>query len=387
MSNFGLRHFLVVAVLGLLVGSSTAVGEAVDPALEVFKKDIKPVESLVPEGVSVEDGFKPGTGKAIGRVTAVKGKVLAIHRNEKTAYTLKKKYEVFADDMVIADENARVHLEFNDGSLIAMGSYTKMTLDHSVYNPSKGTRDSLINLLFGKARFVVKKLAEFRDSRYNVRTPTAIAGVRGSDFAISVAPGSPLVTTLMTGKDTTVIFSGDKPPAQVVGPMSVSRAAAGVAPSPPADIPIYDVGPFEISGVPNWAYWAGGGAAAIAVGVAAFSSSGGDDSGSPALRVQGVSPVEGSTIPGLVDTDITFTFSEDINPATIANVNLISADIWTINSVTNTSTNTVVVQVTNPQSIPTDGFTLQFSNITRATDGSALSGQTSRFQTNIEIIM
>jgi hypothetical protein len=378
MRKIGMVCLIVSAILGLCIVPS-ATGEAPgDPLVEIFKKDIKPKESLIPEGVMIAKDYKPGRGATIGTVKAIKGRVLAIHRDEKTAYILKKGSELFVDDTLITEKDSRAHAEFKDGSIIALGSYTKMVVDKSIYDPSKSTRDSLVRLLFGKARLIVTKLVNLRNSQVKVKTPTAVIGVRGSDFAVSVAHVNPLITTLMTGKDTTVLIAGDIGPAQVVGPMSVSTCIEGGAATAPVGISVYDTLLFKISGIPNWGYWAAGGTAAIATG---FALSNGSDSDPPITpvgpRVSSISPPENSALPGLIPIDITITFNKAISPVTISNFNITATtDPWGINTVTNVNSTTVIVQVENPSSIPADGFTLELLNITGpAPDNLPLEGQ------------
>ncbi len=382
MRKSGLFCFIVSAILGLCIVSSTTGEMPGDRLVEVFKKDIKPKESLIPAGVIIAKDFEPGRGKAIGTVKAIKGQVLTIHRDEKTAYILKKGNELFTYDTLITEKDSKAQAEFNDGSIITLASYTKIVLDKSVYDPAKSTRDSLAKLLFGKARFIVTKLVNFRNSQFKVNTPTAVLGVRGSDFAVSVAYGSPLITTLMTGKDTTVVFTGDKPPAQVIGPMSTSSSIAGGAPTPPSGISVYDISPFKIAGVPDWAYWAGGGAAAIAAGFAVLSDS--DSESGPAVSY--VNPPKEELIPALsAITTFTFLFSKPITSAdgTVSDNEFVltldnGADNWSIvtGSGQQTAAQTVEVQVTNPDSIPLDGFTLTLVNF-QDSAGNPLEAPTS----------
>lgn len=385
MRKSGLFCVIVSAILGLCIVSSTTGEMPGDRLVEVFKKDIEPKESLIPAGVIIAKDFEPGRGKAIGTVKAIKGQVLTIHRDKKPAYILKKGNELFTYDTLITGKESKARAEFNDGSIIALGSYTKIVLDKSVYDPAKSTRDSLTKLLFGKVRFIVTKLVNFRNSQFKVNTPTAVLGVRGSDFAVSVAYGSPLITTLMTGKDTTVLIAGDIGPAQVVGPMSTSSSAAGGASTPPTGISVYDISPFKIAGVPDWAYWAGGGAAAIAAGFAVLSDSDSkSDSGGPAVDY--VNPSAESLIAALsAITTFTFLFTKPITSAdgTVSDNEFVLAldnggDNWSIVPVSGqqTAAQTVEVQVTNPDSIPSDGFTLTLVNFTDAA-GNPLAAPTS----------
>ena len=139
-----------------------------------------------------------------------------------------------------------------DKSVFSLASNSKLVLDESVYNAQKDERSSTLSLLFGRARFIVAQLTGKSD--YRIKTPTAVCGVRGSDLAMAVAPEKistssvsralawlnpvqeahaqgplPLLTVLVTGPGTSVSFTGLVGVAQVVGPVSVSAAAAGAS--------------------------------------------------------------------------------------------------------------------------------------------------------------
>jgi len=310
--------------------------------------------------------------------------VLTIHRNEKTAYILKKGNELYTYDTIISEEQSKAQAKLNDGSIISIGPYTKLVFDISVYDPSKPVRNSLLSLLFGKARFIVTKLVSFRDSKFKVKTPTAVAGVRGSDFAICVAPGSPLTTTIMTGEGTTVTFAGNTGPTQLVGPMSASSATQGMAATASLPISSYITTPFisgALSKVPYWYYIAGGVATGGAVVLLNDSgSSSGSGSGGPTAT----SPQEGQAIPGLVDTTIRFNFSTNMTQAGITEANFVLASVdplWVVvggslNWPNLPNTDAVEIDVTNANSIPVDPFTITLSGFTDI-GGTTLGGQTS----------
>ena len=378
MRKIGVFCVIVAAIFGLCIISSYAGDKPGDKLTEIFKKDIKPRVSLIPAGVKIAKDFKPGKGKPIGTVKVIKGVVLTIHRDEKTAYILKKGNKLYTYDTLISEEQSKAQAKLNDGSFITMGPYTKLVFDKSVFDPSKPARNSLLSLLFGKARFIVTKLANFRDSRFKVKTPTAVAGVRGSDFALCVAPGSPLTTTIMTGKGTTVTFAGNTGPTQLVGPMSASSATQGMAATASLPISNYLTAPFisgALSKVPYWYYVAGG----VAAGGAIVLLDDSDSDTDPPI-VTSVNPVEGTSIPGNgAITPITFSFSSNMTQAGITESNFVitTLELWSVvaASLSWPNSQTVQVSVTNPNSIPASGFTITLTGFTD-TGGNPLAGQT-----------
>jgi len=228
-----------------------------DKLLAVFKKELKPTADLLPSGVREVEEFKPGAGAPVGTMEMVQGYVLVLHQGGTEAYGAKRDNPLFQGDTLVTGERSRIRAKMNDGSVFSLTSYSKLVIDKSVYDPQKEARESFLSLLFGKARFVVSKLKGGRGSEdFVVKTPTAICGVQGSDFALSVAPkeealvsstgwfnwytglimireaqaaepGFGLATTLLTGSETTVSFAGLIGQTQTIGAFSASVAAAG----------------------------------------------------------------------------------------------------------------------------------------------------------------
>ncbi len=288
--------------------------EAGDKLIEIFKKDVKPPVDLLPEGVEIVEGFEPGEGASIGTAKKLKGKILVIHKGAKVAYELKKGQDLFTGDMLISGEDSSIHAKLIDKSVFSLAPYSKMILDKFIYDPEKDSRDSFVSLLFGKARFIASKLIGSRDDDFRVKTPTAYAGVRGSDFAISVVPVEELsasrsdwlnklslvseahaqvnnlATTILAGEETrlSVIGEDEAKTEVIVESMSVTRVIAGMAPIVPLAVMAALViealtiagpalGSMAGAGIGLGTYLAGG---AIAVaGVAAASSGGGGGGG------------------------------------------------------------------------------------------------------------
>ncbi|MBL7175058.1 MAG: FecR domain-containing protein [Desulfobacteraceae bacterium] len=153
----------------LLVGS--AFGAAGSPSV-----------SLLPKDLVMEKKFKRGLGLPVGRVLLVQGRVVIMHADMKKGYWAKKKFPLFKGDTIVTQKRGRIRFSLNDGSILTMGSRTKMVINRSVYNEKKKSRSSFLSMAFGKARFKVRKLFGFRRSLFKVKTPTTVAGVRGSDW-------------------------------------------------------------------------------------------------------------------------------------------------------------------------------------------------------------
>ncbi|MEW6220610.1 MAG: FecR family protein, partial [Thermodesulfobacteriota bacterium] len=228
-----------------------------DRLAQVFFKEVTPPTDLLPAGVRLAPGFEPGSGEPIGAVEMTVGRAWIVHLGANVAYDAGRERPLFAGDTLVTGEKAQLKARLNDRSSFAMAGHTKMVLDKAVYDPDQDRRTSVLQVLFGRARFLVNRLKGGYDQDFEVRTPTAICGVRGSDFAIAVLPedaataqeegwrqwlaellsvrsahalvGGALVTTVLTGTNTTVGFSGLVGGMQTLGSGMLSTAAMGGA--------------------------------------------------------------------------------------------------------------------------------------------------------------
>lgn len=256
---------LVASVAFLLTHISiTQSGSIADKIKEQFKKEYKPESPLLPAGVTVKAEFEPGDGPAIGSAQMVQGEALVIHKGQSAAYKLKKGSPLFAGDTLITNERSRINAKMNDKSVIGLAPVSKLVLDKSVYDPQKDERSSFLSLLWGRARFIVSKITG-KKPNYQVKTPTAVCGVRGTDFALAVTPAgeeftasrkssAPKVSLVSTAHaaamvPVTIIVVGPNGTVGMatsmgtvtVGELNAAFAALGVAPGAPVSMPLSDV--------------------------------------------------------------------------------------------------------------------------------------------------
>ena len=175
----------------LLIGTLPAVGE----------ETVRDVE--------IREGFAPGIGDPIGEVTRIRGKILIVHKGANIGYWAAKGLPLFGGDELFSRERARARLNFTDGSRITMGAESSMTLTRNIYDPKKKHRSGFVKMGVGKIRFTIRKLTDFKNSEYKIKTETSVIGVRGSDFLVVVTrEDGDLVTRITTFEDTELEVRG-----------------------------------------------------------------------------------------------------------------------------------------------------------------------------------
>ena len=211
-------------------------------AFQAFAADAPSSEALLPPGWVLSDTYRQGPGTPVGKVASVTGKVVIVHADGPQGYLAEVNHALYEKDLLVTREQARATIELNDGSRIALAEVTRLIIDRSVYDPSVGSRESFLEMSLGKARFWVRKIIGAKRSAFRVKTETAIAGVRGSDFVIQAtrlativtalkntrlevfAPGAPEQVVVLADFQRTVVAAGKVPGApEAVSPQEIDR--------------------------------------------------------------------------------------------------------------------------------------------------------------------
>jgi hypothetical protein len=179
-----------------------------------------------------DDPRRDERGAEVGRVQSLQGTVLIIHEGGADSIRLDKNMPVpvFSGDTLVTEKNSRITLLMQDKSLLTLAAQSKLVLDKAVFRPEDGRRDTRLQLLLGRLRAVVSKMTG-EDNVFIIQTPTAAAGVRGTDFAVAVAPSprqpAALLTVLVTGGGASAVeLKAAAGGSVLVGPLSIGGVLA-----------------------------------------------------------------------------------------------------------------------------------------------------------------
>lgn len=95
---------------------------------------------------------------------------------------------VYLGDQVRTGTPGHVSIVFQDDSVISVTDASQLVIDQQVFNPNRGVVHSLIELLRGKLNAVVGDYYHQPGTAFEVRTATAVAGVRGTEFSMNYDP-------------------------------------------------------------------------------------------------------------------------------------------------------------------------------------------------------
>lgn len=189
--------------------------------------------SVLAAGLDLEGTYRPGLGKPVGMVQQVQGEVVIMHAKDLKGYRAERGIRLYKGDIIRTLDNGRLRMRLNDGSIISLASKTKLKLTRSVYQKKKKRRSSFFSMALGKARFFVVKVLDFKRSEFKVKTPTAVCGVRGSDFILEATATETIATAL---EDTELEFQSlaflEEPPV-ILRDYEESVSSLNQRPTPP----------------------------------------------------------------------------------------------------------------------------------------------------------
>jgi len=142
-----------------------------------MKADVRltlPKKVLVPKPIKL---------KKVGMVSNLSGSVVAVDKRKVTR-KLRKGNSVYLGDKVITGENGTVRLRMIDDAVLDLRCFSIMVIEQYALNTNN--RRSIINLLQGSLNKVTGKIGKLTDDIYELKTPVASVGVRGTEYALRV---------------------------------------------------------------------------------------------------------------------------------------------------------------------------------------------------------
>jgi hypothetical protein len=129
-----------------------------------------------------------------GKITYMKGTVEAFSGGAWAK--LKKGNSVYGGQMIRTLKKSRVEIVLADKSVIRLGSKSKVKLKEALFKA--GTTQFSAKMFRGKAYAMASKLVG-GDSKFEVTTANAVAGVRGTTFRIDAKRDKSTVVRVYTG--------------------------------------------------------------------------------------------------------------------------------------------------------------------------------------------
>ena len=145
-----------------------------------MKKAIKLTIALV-LGLSLTTATLAIAEDSAGMVVASRGEVLAASNGG--SRELKQGDYVYINDEIMTANRSFAVIQFVDGAKVTVRPDSLMIVETYVYN-GDGNDAATLSLVSGGLRVITGAMAKTNPENYKVRTPVALMGVRGTEFAI-----------------------------------------------------------------------------------------------------------------------------------------------------------------------------------------------------------
>ncbi len=89
-------------------------------------------------------------------------------------------------DRIWTGPHSATAFAMRDGTSISVGPNSALDMTSFQYEPTKQEGSMAINLISGSMRFVTGLLGKRNPERIEISTPTAVVGIRGTDFILEV---------------------------------------------------------------------------------------------------------------------------------------------------------------------------------------------------------
>jgi hypothetical protein len=98
---------------------------------------------------------------------------------------IQKNFDVESYD-TIKTSNGRTAIQFVDETRVDVTENSKLVIDEFVYDPNTSTGTLALKASFGTVRYASGQIAKNSKQNVKISTPTAVVGVRGTDFSMTV---------------------------------------------------------------------------------------------------------------------------------------------------------------------------------------------------------
>lgn len=123
--------------------------------------------------------------ESVGKVVFVKGQAQVMRVEPRETKHLLFNDPIFPLD-ALETKDGEIKILFEDQTVMSLSQNSKVLITEQVYKPRQGIRKSIFDILKGKVRTIVERVPGAKENEVQLQTPTAVAGIRGTDIGTYV---------------------------------------------------------------------------------------------------------------------------------------------------------------------------------------------------------
>lgn len=141
---------------------------------------------LILFGLSISGG-QAEASREVGQFISVTGEVEVLREGKDPALQVMPGNPVLVNDMIRTKSRSRAVIRFVDGNTLSIDQRSRVDINE--YVSGKEVFKGVIRLPYGKVeaavdKQVVQRIRLSKDNRFEIHTPTGVAGVRGTTFSV-----------------------------------------------------------------------------------------------------------------------------------------------------------------------------------------------------------
>lgn len=117
------------------------------------------------------------------------GKVIVVHRAKQEAYYARIGDPLYENDAIYTLKDCRIRIEFKDRNTAILAPVSHLDIDEIYESVLKGKKKALLGMTKGKGIFYAIQMFRYKEMEFQLKTPTATAGIRGTKFGVEILKG------------------------------------------------------------------------------------------------------------------------------------------------------------------------------------------------------
>lgn len=163
----------------------------------------------------------------IGKVVLIQGQPLVERQNQHLF--IKRNDPLFTEDILITPVGSKILIKLEDKTTISLAENTQFELSKYQFDKKAQTSDVSFKMLKGAFRTLTGSIGKQKQPKFEIHTPVATIGVRGTEFWGGMIFSDALDVTMLEGKG--VYIKNQYGQVEITRPGDGTMVSAGMKPS------------------------------------------------------------------------------------------------------------------------------------------------------------
>jgi len=163
----------------------------------------------------------------IGKVVLIQGKPLVERQNQHLF--IKRNDPLFTQDVLITPVGSKILIKLEDKTTISLAENTQFELSKYQFDKKAQTSDVSFKMLKGAFRTLTGSIGKQKQPKFEIHTPVATIGVRGTEFWGGMIFSDALDVTMLEGKG--VYIKNEHGQVEITRPGDGTMVSKGMKPS------------------------------------------------------------------------------------------------------------------------------------------------------------